>query len=79
MTDQPTARQVIRAALAAAGGPLEASRRLGVSPATTSAWIARASVPAERIVPLCAAGGNVVSTTQILEALAREAQQKAAA
>jgi hypothetical protein len=79
MTEQATARQVIRAAIAAAGGMAKAGPALGISPQTVSAWAARGRVPSEWIKPLCDLGGNVVKPTQILEALARCAREKAAA
>ena len=71
--------QVIKAALAAAGGHLKAGSALGISSQAVSDWSASGKMPANRIIPLCNLGGNVVTPVQILEALAREAGEKAAA
>lgn len=76
---QSTAQQVIRAAVAAAGGHLKASEALGLSSAAISGWTSSGKMPASRILPLCELGGNVITPVQILEALAREAGEKAAA
>ena len=78
MTDQPTAQQVIRAAVAAAGGPQKAAAKFGIASQNVSAWIARGRVPADKIKRLCDLGANVVEPSQILEALEREAQARAA-
>lgn len=79
MPDQPTARQVIAAAVAAAGGVSKAAEQLGIASPAISGWLARGTVPAQRIKPLCDLGRNVVTPEQILEAVSREASQKAAA
>lgn len=79
MTDQPTARQVIRAAVAAAGGHVEAAKELGITSPAISGWVERGTIPARHIAPLCALGKNVVTAQQILDAMAREGAQKAAA
>jgi hypothetical protein len=77
MTEHPSAHQVIRAAIAAAGGATAAGEKLGRPSNTVSAWAARGSMPAVSIKPLCDAGGNVVAPLQILEALARDARAAA--
>lgn len=79
MPDQPTARQVIRAAIAAAGGVSKAAELLGLASPAVSGWISRGTVPAARIKPLCDLGGNVVTPAQILDAMTREAVERAAA
>jgi hypothetical protein len=82
MEQKPTARQVIRAAIAAAGGSPRISEALGIGEGTVSAWTARGSVPARWVQPLCELGGHVVKAEQLLEAMAREgraARERAAA
>ena len=77
MNDKPAARQVIRAAIAAAGGAAKISEALRIGEGTVSAWTARERVPAQWIKPLCDLGGNVVKPEQILEAVARETKAAA--
>lgn len=79
MNEQPNARQVIRAAIAAAGGTQKAGQCMGITSQAVSGWAASGRVPAERIKPLCDLGGNVVTPLQILDAMAREAAGKVAA
>lgn len=68
---QSTAQQIIRAAVAAAGGNLKAGAALGISSAAISGWTSIGSIPASRILPLCELGGNVITPLQILDVLAR--------
>ena len=68
---QSTAQQIIRAAVAAAGGNLKAGAALGISSAAISGWTSIGSIPASRILPLCELGGNVITPFQILDVLAR--------
>lgn len=79
MTDQPSAEQVIRAAIAAAGGFAAVAEHFGIASQSVTGWAQRGSVPAVRIKPLCELGRNVVSPDQILEAMTREAGARAAA
>ena len=75
----PTAAQLIRAAIAAAGrGPI-VQKSLGIGSKAISKWIAVGRIPAHHIKPLCELGGNAITPDQILDALAREASEKAAA
>lgn len=68
----PTARQLILAAIAAAGRSPIVAERLGVSQQAVHAWARRGYVPAERIKPLCALGGFAVQPDQLLDAMTRE-------
>lgn len=77
MTDQPTANQVIRAAIGAAGGATKVGEALGVTHAAVCGWLERSSVPARHILPLCEAGGNVIKPEQILAAMARNERSAA--
>lgn len=79
MTEQPTARQVIRAAVAAAGGHVKAAKALGISSPAISGWCDRGTVPPHHIAPLCALGRHVVSVQQLVEAMARDAAERRAA
>lgn len=80
MHQQPTARQLIRAAVAAAGGTSTAGPAMGITSQAVSGWIERGQVPAKRLAPLCDLGGRAIQPEQILAAMAREHEaQKAAA
>lgn len=79
MKSNPTARQLIRAAVAAAGGATNFGKALRIKPQAISQWVRLGRVPTDRIIPLCEAGANVVTHTQILEAMTREAGEKVAA
>lgn len=68
----PSARQLIKAAIAAAGRSNVVAKSLGVSQQAVHAWTMRGYVPAERIKPLCALGNNVVTPDQLLDAITRE-------
>lgn len=79
MESKPTARQLIRAAVAAAGGQTNVGITQGIRPQAVGHWIRTGRVPTERIIPLCEAGANVVQPTQLLDAMTREAGEKVAA
>lgn len=70
----PSASQLIRAAIVAAGKAPEVARRFGVTAAAVNAWGARGYLPTERIKPLCEMGRFVVTPDQLLEAITRERQ-----
>jgi len=74
----PTAEQVIRAAIGAAGGPAKVGRHMGISHVSVSGWAARGRVPAPRVRPLCALGGNAVTADQVLAAMERESAARGA-
>lgn len=76
---QPTASQLIRAAITAAGKSGAVARAFGLKQAAVIKWGAVGSIPAKHIKPLCELGGNAISPDQILDALSREASEKAAA
>jgi transposase-like protein len=70
---QPSARQLIMAAIAAAGRTARVSRAFGVSAGTVGNWARSGRMPAEKIHGLCNLGGMAVRPEAILEAIAREA------
>jgi hypothetical protein len=74
----PTAAELIRAAVAAAGRPVKVGPALGCSAQAVSQWCIAGRVPLDRIIPLCELQ-RVVTSDQILDAMAREAAEKAAA
>jgi DNA-binding transcriptional regulator YdaS (Cro superfamily) len=47
------------------GGSGEVSRRMGVKQARLCNWLARGSIPAERIIPLCSALEWVITPHQL--------------
>ena len=77
-SSEPTADQVVRAAVGAAGGVSKVASGFGLSAAAVSGWLDRARVPVEKITRLCAMGGNAIRPEQILEAIERDALGKAA-
>lgn len=79
MEHTPTAQQIIRAAISAAGGGVKVARAMRLGRSTPALWAHRGAIPAEHIKPLCDLGGNVVKSDQILEALARESAARKAA
>lgn len=76
---QPTARQLISAAVAAAGRPKKVGPALGCTPQAVSLWTVNGRVPLDKVHPLCDLGNRVITAGQILDAMAREAQERAAA
>lgn len=74
----PTATQVIRAAIGAAGGTARVGRELGISHVSVSGWAARGKVPAPRVRALCALGGYAVTADQVLAAMERESAARGA-
>jgi len=79
MQQQATAEQVVRAAIYAAGGVSKVAESFGIASASVSGWLERARIPADRIKALCDLGGHVVTSDQILDALARQAAERKAA
>lgn len=71
MKQDPSFRQVVRAAVAAAGGTLKVASEMNLSPGAVRAWVFRETIPAHRVKRLCEIGGNVVDPIQILEAIER--------
>ncbi len=60
------APNLIKVAVAAAGGRIEAARKLGEGPWTITHWQRTARVPAEKVRPLAAISGGVVSVDALL-------------
>lgn len=71
---KPTARQLIAAAIAAAGKGPAVARAMGIEEATVRAWAARSRVPADRIHRLCQLGNYTIRPEALLEAIGREAE-----
>lgn len=68
----PSAEQLIRAAVAAAGGVQKVAAEFGLTDGAVSRWQSRATLPAEHIHRLCWLGNNTVKPEAILEAIGRE-------
>lgn len=71
MNTEPTSKQIIAAAVAAAGGVSKAAADIGVRSPSVSAWLKRGSVPACRINRLCELGAFTITPERILDAMAR--------
>jgi hypothetical protein len=78
-TTQPTpsASQLIRAAIAAAGRGPQVAASLQISVSAVNNWIQTGRVPTEKIMPLCELGAFTIQPDQILSAIAREAKKAA--
>lgn len=68
----PTAKQIIKAAIAAAGGVQSIAETLGIERGTVYCWAQRGRISVDHIKPLCDLGGGLVKADQILEAMGRE-------
>ena len=66
---RPTANQLLRAAIAAAGGQKKVAETIGLTPAGISRWVERTKVPSEHIHTLCKMGNFAISTSALIEAL----------
>lgn len=68
----PTARQLIKAAVAAAGGAKAVAAELGLTDGAISRWGSRGTLPSEHITRLCWMGANTVKPEALVEAIGRE-------
>ncbi len=69
---RPSARQLLRAAIAAAGGQTAVAQEVGLTPSAVARWVERTKVPSEHIQTLCRMGNFTVSTSALIEALGRQ-------
>jgi hypothetical protein len=67
-----TARHLIAAAIAAAGGLQATARRFGLTHQAISGWKSRGFVPLEHVHELCAFAGHVVRPHDLVDAMASE-------
>lgn len=80
MTGYSMEPNLIKVAVAAAGGRLEAARKMGESAWTITHWQRTARVPADRVRALAAISGGVVTVDALLGYIERnKAPEKAAA
>lgn len=70
----PTARQLIRAAVAAAGGAQLVADEFGLSAGAVSRWQSRGTLPSEHIHRLCRLGADAIKPEAIVEAIGRESE-----
>lgn len=70
---------IIKAAVAAAGGRARVAQALGVTAWAVTGWTRTARMPADKIRPLCALGSNVVTADQLLAYIEQHAAERVAA
>lgn len=70
---------VVKAAVAAAGGRRKIADRFNITEKAVGAWVTRRYVPGEYVRPLSAMGGNVVTVDALLAVAEARAQERAAA
>lgn len=63
---EPRPQQIVRAAVAAAGGASKVAEEFGIASASVSGWMERGSVPGARIRRLVELGGGIVTVDQLL-------------
>lgn len=78
MPTTASARQLIKAAIAAAGGQTAVAASMGITNAAVGDWHRNARVPADRLADLCRMGGLAIEAQAILDAMSRERREPAA-
>lgn len=76
MQHQPN---LIKVAVEAAGGRSQVAKAWNLSPWTITGWQREGRMPVEKIRPLCALGGGVVTPEQLLAYMEQRTTEKVAA